>query len=65
MALLTSVIFRGTRSAQPAATAVATGTLYYVTDESITEYSTGSAWVTFADGGSSVSSTDFAWFMGS
>lgn len=49
---LASVYFqRGLRSAQPAATAVNIGTLYYVTDESVTERSTGSAWETFSDSG--------------
>jgi hypothetical protein len=35
---------RDTRANQPAATAVAEGTLYYVTDERLLERSTGSAW---------------------
>lgn len=39
-----NLVQRGTRSAQPAATAVAEGTLYYVTDEGLLERSTGSAW---------------------
>lgn len=51
MALLESVIQRGTRAAQPLATAVATGTIYYVTDESVTERSSGAAWQTISDGG--------------
>jgi len=44
-------ILRGTRAAQPAATAVVTGALYYVTDESKTERSTGAAWQDVSDGG--------------
>jgi hypothetical protein len=35
---------RGTRAAQPAATAVPAGTLYFVTDENVQERSTGTAW---------------------
>jgi hypothetical protein len=38
------LVQRGTRSAQPAATAVAEGTLYFVTDELVWDRSTGSAW---------------------
>jgi hypothetical protein len=42
---------RGTRAAQPAASAVTVGTLYFVTDESITERSTGVAWEGYSDAG--------------
>ena len=52
MARLTDAIQRGTRAAQPAATAVSAGTLYYVTDESKTERSTGAAWQDCSDAGS-------------
>jgi hypothetical protein len=45
---LASVIRRDTRANQPAATTVAAGTLYYVTDESLIERSTGSAWESFS-----------------
>lgn len=38
----------GLRSAQPAASAVAIGALYFVTDEGVMERSTGSAWVEVA-----------------
>lgn len=48
MALLSSVIQSGTRAAQPAATAVAAGVLYFVTDEGELERSTGAAWVQVA-----------------
>jgi len=41
---LREVIQRNTRSLQPAAATVPTGTLYYVTDESIMERSSGTAW---------------------
>lgn len=44
MSRLQDVIKRGTRANQPAATAVSTGTLYYVTDEEVLERSSGSAW---------------------
>lgn len=66
MTLLSVVIVRGTRAAQPGAATVAVGTLYYVTDESTTERSNGTIWETFADGASSsVSGVDFSFFMGS
>lgn len=52
MALPSSILQRNTRANQPAATAVAAGTLYFVTDESVTEQSTGAAWVTYSDAGS-------------
>ena len=52
---LSSVILRGSRAAQPDANSVAAGTVYYVTDESVTERSTGSAWEDISDGGSGVS----------
>lgn len=38
------LVQRGTRSAQPLATLVAEGTIYFVTDETVLERSTGSAW---------------------
>src|SRR5262245_12021003 len=51
MALPSSIIQRGTRASQPAATAVAAGTLYCVTDEhSIVERSSGAAWQSFSPG---------------
>jgi hypothetical protein len=49
MALPSSILRRGLRSAQPLATDVAAGTLYFVTDEDLTEQSNGSAWVTYSD----------------
>lgn len=39
-----NLVQRGTRAAQPLATAVAEGTLYYVTDEHLLERSTSAAW---------------------
>jgi len=51
MALPSSIWQRGNRASQPAATAVAAGTIYYVTDESVTERSTGSAWEDVSDAG--------------
>lgn len=58
MALPSSIWQRGLRAAQPAATAVAAGTIYYVTDEQVTERSTGSAWEDVSDGGSGLSDGD-------
>jgi hypothetical protein len=51
MSLFANAIQRGTRSAQPAATAVVIGTLYYVTDESKTERSNGTTWDDYTDAG--------------
>lgn len=49
MATLASVIQRGTRASQPAATAVSIGTLYSVTDESNkVERSNGTTWDQYA-----------------
>lgn len=48
MSLFKDAIQRGTRAAQPAASAVIIGTLYYVTDEKLVERSTGSAWEKFS-----------------
>lgn len=49
MALPSAIILRGTRAGQPAATAVAAGTLYAVTDEGlIQERSTGAAWEAYS-----------------
>lgn len=47
MALFSNLIQRGLRSAQPAATAVSTGTLYCSSDDGLIERSTGSAWEVF------------------
>src|SRR3990167_10004246 len=65
MAKLEDVILRGTRVGQPAATAVAVGTIYYVTDELKLERSTGAAWENIGGGGATAvagpaSSTDNA-----
>ena len=49
MGRVRDIIQRGTRAAQPVATAVDTGTLYYVTDEFTTERSDGTNWQTYAD----------------
>jgi hypothetical protein len=48
MGAISDIHKRGTRSAQPAASAVAVGTIYFVTDESVTERSSGSAWESFS-----------------
>lgn len=47
MALFSSLIQRGLRSAQPAATAVSIGALYCSSDDGLIERSTGSAWEAF------------------
>ena len=52
MALPSVIYMRDTRANQPAATIVAAGTIYYVTDESVTERSTGAAWQDVSDAGS-------------
>lgn len=46
---LEEVILRDTRSAQPLATVVPIGTLYYVTDESVLERSNGTIWESYSD----------------
>lgn len=52
MALPQSILQRGSRASQPAASAVAEGTLYCVTDESyILEQSVASAWVDYSPTG--------------
>lgn len=49
---LSEAIQRSTRALQPAATTAPAGTLYYVTDESITERSNGTTWDSIADAAS-------------
>ncbi len=51
MALWELGVRRGNRAGQPAATAVAVGTLYYVTDENVTERSNGTTWDDYSDSG--------------
>lgn len=46
---LIDVIQRGTRAAQPLATDVCPGVLYFVTDELVTEQSDGATWNTYTD----------------
>lgn len=52
---LNEALRRGTRAAQPAANDVGNGTLYFVTDESVTEQALGAAgsraWVDYSDSG--------------
>lgn len=54
---LQDVILRGTRANQPAIADVAPGTLYYVTDEGVTERAAddNSAWEDYSDSGAAVS----------
>lgn len=49
--LLSTVSQRGTRAAQPAANTIPAGGIYYVTDESKLERSTGAAWQDISSGG--------------
>ena len=51
---LEDVLLRNTRANQPVALAGAEGTLYYVTDEAVTEQSRGGAWVDYSDAGTPV-----------
>lgn len=46
---LEDILLRDTRANQPAANTVPEGTLYYVTDETVTEQSRSSAWVDYSD----------------
>lgn len=56
---LQDVILRGTRTAQPAATTLAPGTLYFVTAENVLERvsNAGTTWETYSGSGSSSSSS--------
>ncbi len=58
MALLEDVVLYDTRANQPAATAVGVGTIYYVTDENVTERSNGATWDDMSDAGSGVGLVD-------
>lgn len=46
---LENVLLRGLRSAQPSAGTTAEGTLYFVTDEGLTEQVRSAAWVTYSN----------------
>jgi hypothetical protein len=48
MSRLQDVLQRGTRAAQPLATSVPIGTLYYVTDETVLERSDGTNWQSYS-----------------
>lgn len=48
VAFVSTLTQRGTRADQPAATSVYAGTLYFVTDELVTERSSGTAWESFS-----------------
>ena len=45
------MILRGPRASQPLATDVVPGTLYFVSDESVTERSTGTVWESYSGAG--------------
>ena len=49
MSILSAVIARGTRAAQPAASSLPVGSLYFVTDEFVIERTSGSAWQAFSN----------------
>lgn len=51
---------RDTRANQPAADTVLTGTLYFVTDEQITERSNGTSWESYTDGGTAITFAQIA-----
>lgn len=53
---LEDILLRGTRAAQPLATSVADGTLYYVTDQFVLEQSNGVTWLTYSGSSSNVGS---------
>lgn len=53
MGTLGSVIQRGTSGAQPAATTVPVGTLYFQTDTGVTQRSNGTTWDSYSSSGSS------------
>ena len=52
---LEDVILYDDRASQPAANSVPIGTLYYVTDENVTERSNGTTWDDYSDAGSGAS----------
>lgn len=64
MSRLEDVILRGTRAAQPLATAVGAGTLYFVTAENVLERSNGTSWESYSGSSSGsiggVASSGFA-----
>lgn len=64
MATFSTLIRRGTRGAQPAASAVSVGTLYFVTDELVTERSNGTSWEGFSDAGSGSAPTTAQYWTG-
>jgi hypothetical protein len=51
MPIFADCIRRGTRAAQPLPAHVTTGTLYFVTDEGVTERSSGAAWEVYSGAG--------------
>ena len=54
---LEDVILYANRASQPVATAVPIGTLYYVTDEKVSERSNGTTWDSYSDAGSTSART--------
>lgn len=58
MARVRDIIQRDTRANQPDADTVDVGTLFYVTDELITERSNGTTWDSYADEGGSATGVE-------
>lgn len=54
------IIRRGTRADQPLATTVLLGTLYFVTDEFLTERSNGTVWESYSDVGAGGANTSLS-----
>lgn len=59
---LSQIILRGTRAAQPAANTLPQGALYYVTDEGVTEFTSGAAWLAYSGTGGASASLDYLTF---
>lgn len=60
MSLLAEVLIRGLRSAQPAATDVSPGSLYFVTDEGVTEQSDGTTWNSYSGTGGAITAVNIS-----
>lgn len=58
MAILSDVLLQGLRAAQPAAATTAEGTLYFVTDEEVTEQVSGGAWTPYSAAAASLGITE-------
>ena len=63
MARVRDILLRDTRANQPLPADVDIGILFYVTDENTTEQNDGTNWVTYADGGGTVTSSFVGTFL--